>query len=91
MVVSLLGTKQQTSVVKKNLNPTWSAKDATLDLPIYLSLADKLGALELLVWDKDMLRKDYLGEHALPLEDWFKGSAYSFDDPDNEVCPPLTS
>ena len=70
---------------KKNTNPTYAAKDATFDFPIYLSLADRLGAVELVVWDKDMLTKDYLGEAALPLEDWFKDDAYGFDDPNNKV------
>ncbi|KAI0035374.1 phosphatidylserine decarboxylase-domain-containing protein [Vararia minispora EC-137] len=85
VVVSLLGTRNQTPVVKRSTNPVWSAKDATFDIPIYLSLADKLGALELVVWDKDMLKKEYLGESALPLEDWFKSTAYAFDDPENEL------
>jgi hypothetical protein len=35
------------------------------------SLADRLGVLELVVWDKDYLGKDYLGEADLPLDDWF--------------------
>jgi phosphatidylserine decarboxylase len=38
------------------------------------------------VWDKDMLTKEYLGEAALPLDDWFKDdNAYGFDDPNNKV------
>jgi phosphatidylserine decarboxylase len=27
--------------------------------------------MEFVVWDKDMLSKEYLGEVALPLDDWF--------------------
>ncbi|KAI0311126.1 phosphatidylserine decarboxylase-domain-containing protein [Amylostereum chailletii] len=84
VVVSVLNTRQQTPVVKRSTSPVYQAKDATFDFPIFLSLADKLGAVELVVWDKDMLKKDYLGEHALPLEDWFRESAYAFDDPNNE-------
>jgi hypothetical protein len=45
----------------------------TFDFSIYLSLADKLGVVELVVWDKDMLTKEQLGEVALPLDDWFRG------------------
>ncbi|KDR72275.1 hypothetical protein GALMADRAFT_74027, partial [Galerina marginata CBS 339.88] len=71
VVVSVLNKKDQTPVAKKTVNPVWAAKDATFDFPIYLSLADRLGAVELVVWDKDMLSKDYLGEVAIPLEDWF--------------------
>jgi phosphatidylserine decarboxylase len=44
--------------------------------------------VELVVWDKDMLTKEYLGEVALPLDDWFRGeegSALGFDDPANQV------
>ena len=72
--------------MKKTVNPTYDPKDATFDFPIYLSLADKLGVVELVVWDKDMLTKEYLGEVALPLDDWFKDdNAYGFDDPNNKV------
>ena len=86
VVASLLGTKFQTPVAKRTLNPTYNPKDATFDFPIYLSLADKLGVVELVVWDKDMLKKDYLGEAWIPIEDWFRdGNAYAFDDPSNKV------
>lgn len=87
VVVSVLSTRFQTPVSKRNVNPTYLPKDATFDFPIYLSLSDKLGAVELVVWDKDMLSKDYLGEVALPLEDWFNnGNTFAFDDPNNKVC-----
>ncbi|KAI0635493.1 phosphatidylserine decarboxylase-domain-containing protein [Trametes polyzona] len=86
VVVSILGNRQQTPVSKRTVNPTFNPKDATFDFPIYLSLADKLGVVELVVWDKDMLKKDYLGETAIPLEDWFRdGSAFPFDDPNNKM------
>lgn len=85
VVVSVLNTRQHTPVIKRTTNPTYSAKDATFDFPLYLSTADKLGAIELVVWDKDMLTKDYLGEAALPLEDWFVDRAFAFDDPNNAV------
>lgn len=86
VVVSVLGTRFQTPVLKRNINPIYPAKDATFDFPIYLSLADKLGVVELVVWDKDMLKKDYMGEVALPLDEWFRqDGVYAFDDPDNKV------
>lgn len=73
-------------MVKKTLNPVYVAKDATFDFPIYLSLAGRLGVLELIVWDKDMLKKDYLGEASLPLDRWFKdGVPKDFNDPSVEV------
>jgi hypothetical protein len=89
VVVSVLNTRQQTPVAKRTLNPTY--KDATFDFPIYLSLADKIGVVELVVWDKDMLSKEYLGEVALPLEDWFVDKqtgtqrSFGFDQPGNKV------
>ncbi|GJE89731.1 phosphatidylserine decarboxylase-like protein [Phanerochaete sordida] len=85
VVVSVLSRKQHTPVAKRTLNPTYPAKEATFDFPIYLSLAEKLGVVELVIWDKDMLRKDYLGEVGIPLEDWFRDdNAYDFNDPDNK-------
>ena len=48
-----------------------SCQRCHLRFSYYLSLADKLGVVELVVWDKDMLSKEYLGEVALPLGDWF--------------------
>ena len=86
VVASLLGTKFQTPVAKKTLNPTYPPKDATFDFPIYLSLADKLGVVELVVWDKDVIKKDYLGEAWIPIEDWFRdGNAFPFNDSSNKV------
>ena len=86
-MVSLLRDRHQTSVVKKTVNPAWASADATFDFPIFLSLADRLGVIEFVVWDKDMLRKEYLGEANIPLEDWFRdGNAFAFEDPENKVC-----
>jgi hypothetical protein len=59
-------------VIKKTLNPSFPEKYATFDFNIYLSLVDKLSAIELIAWDKDTIGKDYLGEASLPLEDWFQ-------------------
>jgi phosphatidylserine decarboxylase len=92
IVVSLLST---TPVLKRSTNPINALKDLIFDFLIYLPLADKFGMVELVVWDKDMLTKEYLGEVALPLDDWFRGeegSALGFDDPGNQVgYEPLVS
>jgi phosphatidylserine decarboxylase len=64
-----LSTHFQTPVLKRCTNPIYTPKDATFDFPIYLSLAYKLGVVELVVCDKDMLTKEYLSEVALPLDD----------------------
>jgi hypothetical protein len=78
-----------TPVAKKTLSPTYPAADATFDFPVYLSLADNLGGLELLVWDKDLIKKEYLGEISLSLDDWFKnsesGDGLAFDHEHNYV------
>jgi phosphatidylserine decarboxylase len=83
--VSILSTRFQTPVCRRTLSPVFTAKDATFDFPIYLSLSEKLGVLEFVVWDKDMLRKEYLGEYALPLDEWFRGNVFAYDDLDNQV------
>lgn len=85
MNVSILSTRFQTHVCRRTLSPVFTAKDATFDFPIYLSLSEKLGVLEFVVWDKDMLRKEYLGEYALPLDEWFRGNVFAYDDLDNQV------
>ncbi|KAJ3782369.1 phosphatidylserine decarboxylase-domain-containing protein [Lentinula aff. detonsa] len=72
-------TRHSTPVSKRTLNPLFPAAQSTFDFPIYLSLADRLGVLEIVIWDKDyfgvekigMGRKEYLGEVGISLEDWF--------------------
>ncbi|KAF8055577.1 phosphatidylserine decarboxylase-domain-containing protein [Lyophyllum atratum] len=87
VVVSVLNTRHQTPVAKRNVNPTYVPKDSTWDFALYLSLADKLGAVELVVWDKDMVGKDYLGEVAIPLDEWWgdEGRSFGWDDPANKA------
>jgi phosphatidylserine decarboxylase len=86
VTVTLMNTKHQTPVSKKSVNPEYAAKDATFDFPIYMSQADKLGALELVVWDKDLLKKEYLGEIGLTLDGWFpNGNALPFNDANNKA------
>ncbi|CCL98617.1 uncharacterized protein FIBRA_00619 [Fibroporia radiculosa] len=93
VVVSLLRDRHQTPVVKKCSSPVYAPKDATFDFPIYLSLADRLGVIEFVIWSKDMLRKEYLGEANIPLEDWFRdGNGFGFDQPDNKpIDSPVVS
>ena len=50
-----------------------------------------MGALELIVWDRDIIGRDYLGEVALPVQYWFQSEPLLFDDPMNEVCPEFNS
>ena len=59
-------SRQQTPIAKQTVNLVYNPKDATFDFPVYFMLADQLGVLKVIIWDKDMLRKEYLGEVALP-------------------------
>ncbi|KAF7296465.1 Phosphatidylserine decarboxylase proenzyme 2 [Mycena chlorophos] len=81
VVVTLQRTRHQTPVAKKTVNPVY--KEATWDFPIYLSIIDTLGALELVLWDKDVIRKEYLGEACLPVDDWFSTRPKAWSDPAN--------
>lgn len=85
VVVSLLHKREKTPYIKATLDPVYPPKDATFEFPVFLSLAETMGALELIVWDKDMFGSDYLGEIALPIQDWFQTQPLLFDDPMNEV------
>ncbi|KAH9014405.1 C2 domain-containing protein [Lactarius hengduanensis] len=88
VVVSLMGKQSKTPVCKKNLNPVYKAKEATFDFPIYMSLVNKLGTLDFSVWDKDLIGKDdFLGNYALPIDQWFNGTAFAFNVPDNQDFP----
>jgi phosphatidylserine decarboxylase len=76
-------------VCKRNLNPIFKPKDATFDFPIYMSHLHKLGVdtLKFVVcqWDKDITVNGILGEYELPVKHWFKGTAFAFDDPNDQV------
>ena len=85
VVVSLLRKREKTPYIKATLDPVYPPKDATFEFPVFLSLAETMGALELVVWDKDMFGRDYLGEVALPIQNWFQSQPILFDDPANEV------
>jgi hypothetical protein len=84
----MLGKEFKTPVCKRNLNPIYPPEYATFEFPIYMSLVHKLGTLNLkfVVWNKDMLGNDFLGKNALPVNEWFKDTAFAFDDPHNQVC-----
>ncbi|CED83095.1 Phosphatidylserine decarboxylase [Phaffia rhodozyma] len=88
VVMTLVPNRQTTPVVKKTLDPVFPSNESTFDFPIYGSVIDRLGALEAVVWDKDILRKEYLGETALQVQHWFPdGKAVAWD----PELPPITS
>ncbi|KAG8997441.1 hypothetical protein FRB90_012501, partial [Tulasnella sp. 427] len=91
VAVNLNRERHATPVVKKSVNPEYPADKSTFNFPIYRSSVGYLGALEFVVWDKDLLRKDYIGEAALAFDEWFKhqepSPAFAFDDPRNTPFP----
>ncbi|WVQ75864.1 phosphatidylserine decarboxylase [Cryptococcus sp. DSM 104548] len=66
-------TRHTTPVVKKTLNPRFPADGSTFDFPLYLSLSGVIGGrgLEGVLWDKDLIKKDYMGELSIPVDKWF--------------------
>jgi phosphatidylserine decarboxylase len=55
--------------VKKSLDPTFPPLESTFDFPI--NSQHEIGGIELIAWDKDLLRKEYLGESCVAVADWF--------------------
>jgi len=55
----------------------------------YTSLAEQLGVMELVVWDKQTLTKEYVDEVSIPLENWFCDK--DKDGKDKEKSMDLTS
>ncbi|KZP07697.1 hypothetical protein FIBSPDRAFT_278982 [Athelia psychrophila] len=87
VVVSVLDTHCHTPVIKRDTSPTYLPNTATFEFPLYLSLAHQLGSIELVVWDKDRITKEYLGEAAVLLDSWFRQESdgiFGFDDPANQ-------
>ncbi|KAI9439624.1 C2 domain-containing protein [Lactarius indigo] len=85
VTVTLLGKQFQTPVIKQNLNPEYDPKDATFDFPIYMSLGNKFDMLKFVVKDRDRFStNDYLGEYSLPVNRWFRGTAFDFVDSNNK-------
>ncbi|KAH7100706.1 hypothetical protein BKA62DRAFT_619610, partial [Auriculariales sp. MPI-PUGE-AT-0066] len=87
VAVTFIRQRHKTPVISKTLTPKYEPKHATFNFVVYASVMEKIGSLlEFVVWDKDMIGKDYLGELALPANDWFKHSGESkmFDDPNNK-------
>ncbi|KAH8991229.1 C2 domain-containing protein [Lactarius akahatsu] len=81
VTVSYLGKRFQTPVFKRSHD---ELKDATFHFPICTSLVLKPSTLELVVWNKDVIRNKYLGECSLPVDPWSKETGFAFDDPSNE-------
>jgi hypothetical protein len=80
-----MGGNQLNKCIEQVLRKAWTWSQRR-DFPIHISLA-RGGSRG--ITDKDMLTvtKEYHGEGALPLDDWFwgEGSALEFDDPGYRV------
>ncbi|WVW78263.1 phosphatidylserine decarboxylase [Kwoniella bestiolae CBS 10118] len=66
-------SRHSTKVIKKSLDPTFPPESSTFDFPIYLSLTGVIGGrgIECVLWDKDLMRKEYMGELTIPVDKWF--------------------
>ena len=92
VTVTLFQKHFQTPAISANLDPEFPAAQSTFEFPIFASLIEGLGALELIVWDKNiLLKKEYLGEVAIPIGEWFAGTALTFDDPGNTVSSSVSN
>ncbi|ORX87751.1 hypothetical protein BCR32DRAFT_215001 [Anaeromyces robustus] len=83
VVLKLGRQKHQTSVIPKTLNPNWGG------LIFEFEVDDPTDFLNISVWDKDMIGKDFLGKTRFPLIDLLpkeEGSrnVVMFEDEDNE-------
>jgi phosphatidylserine decarboxylase len=65
LVLNLGDAKEATSVVTKTLHPEWNQ---TFEFPI---LTADSALLEVICWDKDRFKKDYMGEFDVVLEELF--------------------
>ena len=69
LVLNIGDEKEATSVVNKTLNPEWNQ---TFEFPV---LTADAALLEVICWDKDRFKKDYMGEFDVVLEELFQGGA----------------
>ena len=67
LVLTLGDAKEATSAINKTLNPEWNQ---TFEFPI---LTADSALLEVICWDKDRFKKDYMGEFDVVLEEMFQG------------------
>ncbi|KAM6490742.1 Phosphatidylserine decarboxylase domain containing protein [Amanita muscaria] len=86
VAVSFLSSKHTTPTSKRTLNPVFPIRESTFDFPLHLSVVERMGgvgAVELVVWDRDMLvKKEYVGEAAvIGVDGWFQGTSGPFSIP----------
>ncbi|KYG42665.1 hypothetical protein M433DRAFT_397193, partial [Acidomyces richmondensis BFW] len=75
LVLALGERRQATSVVSKTLHPEWNQ---TVEFPV--TDADS-GLLEVVCWDKDRFKKDYMGEFDVMLDEIFAVPGQTITEP----------
>jgi len=75
LVLAVGERRQATSVVSKTLHPEWNQ---TVEFPV--TDADS-ALLEVVCWDKDRFKKDYMGEFDVVLDDLFAAPAQTITEP----------
>lgn len=71
-VVIRYGDERATSsTVSKSLDPVWPADSATLRTVVYDSRGFGRERLEITVWDRDRISREYMGELSLGAADWW--------------------
>ncbi|KAJ3410219.1 hypothetical protein HDV05_004014 [Chytridiales sp. JEL 0842] len=65
-IIKIGDQTHRTPVIYKNLNPVWNYECSFVVTPVLMD-AD----LELTVWDKDLIGKDFLGQLVIPLSEVF--------------------
>ncbi|KAI9705796.1 MAG: hypothetical protein M1820_005044 [Bogoriella megaspora] len=81
LVLTLGDARQSTPSISKTLNPEWNQ---TLELPI---TGPQSILLEVVCWDKDRFRKDYMGQFDIPLEDIFENGSTSQEASGTAITP----
>jgi Ca2+-dependent lipid-binding protein len=57
-------SQHRTPVIYKNLSPVWNFECTFIVTPVLID-----SDIEFLVWDKDLIGKDFLGQLVLPLSE----------------------
>lgn len=95
VAISLLRQHFHMPVQRRTTNPMYAPAMVTFDFLLYLILVEHLGqgSVEAVVWDKDILGKEYLGKVVVRVEEWFGGEGegerereFGFDAERNIVC-----
>ena len=79
LILSLNGRKRTTDIIQKSENPTWNQT-----FEFELCNDEIASTLEVTCWDKDLFKKEYMGEVDFFLLDIFANAQYMLNDESNE-------